>query len=472
MRAKVVLRAFIVAVAAAAMFGVATVAPAGAQTGGAGRPGVTPTSINVGGMAAIENFVGQPYASGFDGVQAYFNMVNAKGGIFGRKFNLVAKLDDQDSPSQDLIQARSLVEEKHVFAVLPVVVDNFTAGPYLAGQHIPTFGWNINSQWASGYPTPGSNNPPGCTVVPGTGTPCTGSGAPNLFGQRGSFLCFDCPSEAPAYIAQQVNAKNVAIMAYTVPQSAACADGIAAGFRKFGLNIAREDKSLAPGFTDIGADVDAMKAANVQVVGTCLDVAGNVRIAQALQRAGLKNVAFYAPQGYDPTTLKKYGAEINNFYFAIAFVPFEASKSSPGETQFIAQMNKLGKPITEQALSGWINADMLYQGIKAAGPNFTQASVIDAINHFNGYTANGIWAPVNWGVDGHAPGTEACTSFVAVKNAKFTPVFGKPGQPFVCTQDNPLPDKLDPTTVYFRPAKPGASLPTTATVPSTSPPPP
>jgi ABC-type branched-subunit amino acid transport system substrate-binding protein len=466
------LRAFIVAVAAAAVFGVVGVAPAGAQATGGGRQGVTPTSINVGGMAAIENFVGQPYASGFDGVQAYFNMVNAKGGVFGRKFNLIAKLDDQDSPSQDLIQARSLVEEKHVFAVLPVVVDNFTAGSYLARSGVPTFGWNINAQFASGYPAPGSSNPQGCAAVPGAGVPCTGSGAPNLFGEKGSYLCFDCPQEAPSYIAQQVGAKNVGILAYTVPQSASCADGMAAGLRKYGFNIVREDKSLAPGFTDIGADVDAMKAGNVQFVGTCMDIAGNVRAAQALQRAGLTNTAFYAPQGYDPTTLKKYGNEINNFYFGIGFLPFQSSKQSPGFTQFINQMNKTGKVINEQALAGWINADMLYQGIKASGPNFTQASVVAAINKFNGYTANGIYYPENWSFDTHQPGTETCTAYVKVQGGKFVPVFGKPGQPWVCSQNFPIPDKLDSTTIYYRPAKPGDVLPTTATVPTTLPPPP
>ena len=66
------------------------VGPAAAQTGG--NPGVTGTTINVGGIAGVTNPVGQPYASGFDGVQAYFNYVNAKGGVYGRKFKLIARL--------------------------------------------------------------------------------------------------------------------------------------------------------------------------------------------------------------------------------------------------------------------------------------------------------------------------------------------------------------------------------------------
>ncbi len=54
------------------------------------QPGVTQTEINVGGVASKTNPLGGDYASSFDGVQAYFNMVNASKdkGIYGRKLNL------------------------------------------------------------------------------------------------------------------------------------------------------------------------------------------------------------------------------------------------------------------------------------------------------------------------------------------------------------------------------------------------
>jgi hypothetical protein len=184
----------------------------------------------------------------------------------------------------------------------------------------------------------------------------------------------------------------------------------------------------------------------------------------------LNNIKFYAPQGYDPDTLKKYGNELNGIFFGIDFVPFEDPKDSPGLTNFEKQIKKLHKPINEQALSGWINADLLYKGIKKAGRNFTQQSVVQAINSFNGYTADGIRPPINWAFDGHGPGHEACTAYVEAVNGKFVPRFGQPGQPFVCSQDLPIPPVLDSTTLYFRPPKAGETLPPYATVPSTAPP--
>jgi branched-chain amino acid transport system substrate-binding protein len=426
--------------------------PALAQTGG--NPGVTATTISVGGIAGVTNPVGQPYASGFDGAQAYFNYINARGGVYGRKFKLVARLDDQSRASQDILEARSLVEEKHVFAVLPVVTQIFSAGTYLAQKGVPTFGWNINPEWDKG---------------------------PNLFGEKGSYLCFTCPNAAPAFIGKELGLHTVAILAYSAAQSVTCAQGTAAGFQKYGFNVAVMDMSIPFGFANLGSDIDQMKSKGVQLVATCMDIGGEVNAALALRRAGLPGVKFYAPQGYDPATLAKYGNELNGIYFAIEFVPFEDAKDSKALQLFIKQMNALHKPINEQALAGWIDADLLYKGIKKAGPKFTQRSVVDAINTFNGYTADGIRPPVNWGFpDGHGPpnsqnntvgvGTEVCAAYVVAENGKFVPQFGKPHQPFLCARNNPLPPTLDPQYAYYRPPLPGQVLPTTATVPTTAPP--
>ena len=451
MRARTVIAAVTVVLAATMGVSAAGVGVAGAQTGGV--PGVTKTTIKVGGIAAVTNQLGAPYASGFDGLQAYFNYINGKGGVYGHKFQLVARLDDQDRASGDVEVARELVEQDNVFAVAPVVTDIFDSASYLASKGVPTFGWNINSQWNDG---------------------------PNLFAEKGSYLCFTCPQEAPAYIAQQLHVKNVAILAYTAAQSQTCAQGTEAGFKQYGLNVVLVDPNIAFGFTDLGSDVDQMKAKNVQFISTCMDIAGEVNAAQEIRRAGLTNVKYYAPEGYAPTTLAKYGNELNGVYFGIDFWPFEEAKTSPELTLFFKYMNAIHKPINEQALAGWINGDLLYKGIKLAGPNFTQKSVIDAINtKINGYTANGLRPPIDWSFDGHGPpgangdqpnvDHETCTAYELFDNGKFVPQFGKPGQPFVCSTENPLPPVLDPTTLYYRPPKPGQVLPTTATVPTTSP---
>ena len=59
-------------------------------------PACRATEIQVGGVASVSNNpLGSSYGDSFKGVQAYFNMVNAQGGIYGRKLVLSEKLDDQ-----------------------------------------------------------------------------------------------------------------------------------------------------------------------------------------------------------------------------------------------------------------------------------------------------------------------------------------------------------------------------------------
>src|SRR5260370_3936180 len=113
------------------------------------EPGVTSTQINVGGVVAKTNPLGGDYAAAFNGVQAYFNMVNASKdkGIYGRKLNLSSKRDDQVGMNRQEVQG--LISEDNVFAVLPVSTLLFTGADLLGQSGIPTFGWNINAEWGS-----------------------------------------------------------------------------------------------------------------------------------------------------------------------------------------------------------------------------------------------------------------------------------------------------------------------------------
>src|SRR5258708_28378891 len=75
-------------------------------------PGVTPTEIKIG---ATFPFSGpaSPLGSYGKGVIAYINSINDRGGINGRKINLIA-LDDAYSPPKTVEQTRRLVEGEDV----------------------------------------------------------------------------------------------------------------------------------------------------------------------------------------------------------------------------------------------------------------------------------------------------------------------------------------------------------------------
>jgi branched-chain amino acid transport system substrate-binding protein len=397
----------------------------GGGGGGSGRPGVTDDEIRVGGVVGKTNPVGRPYTDGFVGAKAYFDMINEEGGVFDREIKLVAERDDQSQASRNIQQVRALVEEDKVFAVLPVVSQIFAGAQYLADQGVPTFGWNINAEWASG---------------------------PNLFGEKGSFLCFDCPIAHPAYVAQQVGATNAAVFAYgNAAQSLDCAEGMRNGFDTYGPEVAFEDTSLTFGFTDLSADIAGIRENNVDFIATCMDVNGNANIAQAVKDAGIEVKGIYSPEGYAQDVLDDLGDKIEGFYFGSDFVPFEAPEGSEGMQQFLAAMEKRDKTPSEQGLAGWINATLFVEGLKAAGEDFTQKKVVDAINEITAFTANGVVSEQDWTKD-HAARNDAdgCTAILQVQNGEFVPVFGEEGKPFVCFENDQVaktgpPDLSSPT---------------------------
>ncbi|MCU1457629.1 MAG: ABC-type branched-chain amino acid transport system periplasmic component-like protein [Actinomycetia bacterium] len=411
-------RASIVLVVCLAMT-MATIGVAGAQT--SGQPGVTSTTINIGGLAGVTG-AQSPDGQAFLGTQAYVKWFNAQGGIYGKKLKIVAQRDDASRASQDISQARALVEQDKVFAILPVATQSFLGATYLATTKTPVFGWNINTEWEKGK---------------------------NLFGQSGSRSAF---SEAETYLpamAKAAGATKVGIMDYDgAAQSVACGDGQSASYKKYGLDQVYRSTGLNFGFTDISGEIAKMRSAGVQFLSTCMDLDGNVAAAKAIHQAGL-DVKVYSPQGYDASTPKKYGSSVEGFYFSTIFRPFEAVGNNKAEKLYLAQMKANKYPTSELTLVGWVNGMLFTQALKNAGKNFTQQKVIDAVNKMGNWTAGGILAPVDytqWPRNNQRPNSPSCSAIVQVQKGKFVPVFGKPGKPFVCYPVNPLPANLDTPT--------------------------
>jgi ABC-type branched-subunit amino acid transport system substrate-binding protein len=113
--------------------------------------GFTDTTIKIGATFPLSGaiaFVGQECAGGID---AYVKLVNARGGIHGRKIELIS-YDDGFDPAQTLSNVKRLWEQDKVAMIFAFVVDS--ANEYVKAKNIPffTFGGSPGS-FASKYPT-------------------------------------------------------------------------------------------------------------------------------------------------------------------------------------------------------------------------------------------------------------------------------------------------------------------------------
>ena len=154
-----------------------------ATSSGNGAPGVTGTQVSVGSIASLTGGLSADFAAFVPGVQAYLDMVNANGGVNGRRVVLTANLDDAGTGFNQL--SHTLIQQDNVFAAF-ISTFFFTPGLFVQTK-TPTFGYNTSGNW----------------------TP-----APNLFGAGGSTQDYNYVAQSSAYLMKQLNAKSAAVVSY------------------------------------------------------------------------------------------------------------------------------------------------------------------------------------------------------------------------------------------------------------------
>jgi ABC-type branched-subunit amino acid transport system substrate-binding protein len=396
-----------------------------------GVPGVTADEIKVAVITAGTNPLAGDFTRFVDGVQAYFDMVNAAGGIYGRKLVIGAKRDDGFVNDEQTVKA-SLVED-HAFATL-VSTPLFGGAPDLAASNplMPTFMWNINAEFA---------------------------GKPNLFGNVGA-NCFACVSQIWPYVAQHEHFTNVAVLAYgAIAASKNYADGVKLSFEKYpSAKMAYFDPNLTIAQANLSAEVGEMKKKHVQIVFTSLDQAETLILGKEMQKQHLDAVQ-WVNNLYDPQFVKENAQYLEGDFVAPQFAALETTPLIPIEQEFVKWMGKNNKPVAELPGYGWIAALEFAHGLKLAGPKFSQQSVIDSLNQDTHFDADGMIVPIDWtkqhndpkgpgGVPNENAGKYPCFSPTRVRDGKFVAVYTKPGKPFVCMVGGPNAPTLTKQATY------------------------
>lgn len=408
--------------AVTALFGglVVAEAPAGAATSSA--PGVTATSINVGAISTLSGALASNFGGMVPGVQAYFDMVNASGGINGRKLNLEWNLDDGGNPSSFTSLAHTLVDQDNAFAVFTSTYW-FTPG-FLAQSGTPTYGYDTSGNWA---------------------------GPSNLYAANGSVQCYTCTIPSWVYMAKQLKVKGIAILAYNVSSSKTSCSISANEFKQAGLNVVYTDYAV-PIDGNITPDIQRLQKAGADYVMSCMDVNENITMARAIKQYGINAKQFWL-NGYDQSVLNQYSNLMQNVYFTVANVPINTpTKNYAGLSSYLSAMKKYEPQHVGESLAvqGWVSAALMAAGIRAAGNNLTQKRVIQLTNQIANFTGEGMTPITNWTVSHTGTTTPSCDAFVKVSGKQLITVMTPKPQVFLCFKH---------TTKNLKPVTPPAGTP-------------
>jgi ABC-type branched-subunit amino acid transport system substrate-binding protein len=192
--------------------------------------------------------------------------------------------------------------------------------------------------------------------------------------------------------------------------------------------------SIPFGGENVGSVILDMKRHGVDGAYLAMDNNTNFAVANAAIQNGLTFKALVMATGYDesalqnPTTLATL--EHSNVFLASNFTPYEAQPLPPGVTRMQNVFQKyLGiAPTTHPVFGYWVmyaDAQLLIDGLMAAGRNPTRQGFVDAVRSFDNWNDDGImcagvsFTQATYGTIITRPG---CSYIINVQNGKFAVV--------------------------------------------------
>ena len=391
-------------------------------------PGVTDSEIQVAVISSKTNPLNGKYAELADGMNAYFEMINSEGGIYGRDLVITKERDDVIGlQNQEQVQA-SLAED-NVFATFLATL-GFAGADELDAAGMPTFIWNIRPEMA---------------------------GHPNIFANSGA-LCFGCTGQVLPWLAEQLGVTKVGVIAYGVAnESKLCGAGSRDSFEKYPTaEVVFFDDTIGFAQADLSAQVAQMKDAGVDFVTTCMDINEVIVLGNEMKKQGLDAIQ-HLPNGYDAELIAANADVLEGSIVIPQFVAFEHEPQIPELQTYLEWMDTIGKEPIEVATIGWILAAQFVEGLKLAGPEFSQQKVIDGLNTLTAFSNNGLVQPIDWTKQHEDPAENpdaaadrVCANFTKVEGGELVPQYGEPDKPWMCFESN-APELEEPTAMSFVP---------------------
>ncbi len=387
----------VAAVAAAAVLTAGVIgAPPRTQASSLQTPGVTSNSILVG-CSLPQSGPAGAYGVIANGTKAYFDYVNAHGGVYGRKIKYTI-LDDGYDPARQLTNVKNLVLNKGVFALADDLgtANNEAALPFITREGVPL-------------------------VYPATGS----SAMSNPFHEYLFAMQVSYTIEGKVltdYAVKTLHAKKIGVFYQNDDFGQEGLNAVTARAKQDGASVVdAEPYELTQ--ADLSAQALKLKSAGVDAVIMYAVPTPAITFMTTARTVGLKAKILSSDTALDPSIVKAAGPAAEGVYFdSYADLP---SANTPGGALFRSIVAKYGDSTTTPANStfvgaGLLSGDIFVEGLKRAGKNLTRQSFISALetlHNFRPAGSNITYTPRNHaGIRG--------AYMVEVKNGVLTPVSG------------------------------------------------
>jgi ABC-type branched-subunit amino acid transport system substrate-binding protein len=339
--------------------------------------GVTDTTILIGQTVGLTGTVAGPVKEMNEGAEAYFRQVNKQGGIHGRKIEM-RMLDDKFDPALTRANAETLIRKERVFALFQGRGTPHTQGilPLLEGNNIPL-------------------------VAPSTGAA--------IFHQPAHRMLFNIRAKYQDEVVRAVeHFTTIGIKAIGIlhVDDAFGQDGLE-GFMK-----AMEARKLKPAVVlkfarvnpDNKAAADEVVKANPAALIVVSSAKNTIDVIKAIRAAGSQTQIMTLSNNSSQAFVKELGPAGTGVIVS-QVTPAPHLISTPLGQEFNAAAKASGATISYAAMEGYVNAKVLVEGLRRAGPRLTREGFVRAMETMQRVDLGGLMVT-------YAPGDHTGSEFV------------------------------------------------------------
>ncbi|MFE0173877.1 ABC transporter substrate-binding protein [Streptomyces sp. NPDC059002] len=344
---------------------------------------------------------GSAFTGPRDGAEAYFDRLNARGGIGGRKVE-VRTCDDGGSGVGNNDCVHKLVEEQKVVALVATASLDYAGASRVSHARVPDIGGQPIGSAYDTYPhlygIYGS-------LAPRNGKPGWDG---KLYGG----------TEVYRYFKREQGARTAAVVSYNQAASAAYARLVTRGLKAEGYEVVTEQVDFAlPNFRAAAAD---LKEQGADLVFDAMDTHGNAQLCEAMDDVGAKVTAKVTNvQNWTSSVDEDYkdAPRCRNALWATGSSRNYEDTGHPAVREFRAAMK--GKALSQWQLEGWAAAMWFTDAAKSCAGDVTRACVDRFMNRDEPYSARGLLLPVTYERRAEPPATRrTCVSVARWQDGK------------------------------------------------------